>query len=298
MRAIIGPVLQSDEQELAAAGFAAKSGWLTSSTYGGGSWFAHATLQSGLWITNQARYRQLTASDRTTLTSAFHDAGWQTAGIEPGNTVDWPEAKFYGYDTVLDSRNMGYRGPKFGWSSMPDQYTLAAFQNEVYAKRTGPLMAEITLTSSHEPWTTIPQTVDWNAIGDGSIYKPMVKGAPSRVSLWDSPVRTQAQYAKSIAYSVDNLITWAQKYGGPDLVMIMFGDHQPMSIVSGSNAVHDIPVTIIAHDKAALDRIDGWNWADGLQPAANTPVWRMDQFRNKFFDAYGKQNAVALPAPR
>jgi hypothetical protein len=297
MKAIVDPVLRSDEQKLASAGFAARTGWLTSSTYGGGSWFAHATFQSGLWITNQQRYRQLAASDRITLTNTFHKAGWQTVGMEPGNTVAWPEASYYGYDSVYDSRNLGYKGPKFGWSSMPDQYTLSAFQNNVYAKRTGPLMAEITLTSSHEPWTPIPRTVDWNAIGDGSIYKPMAKGAESRTSLWGSAARTQTQYAKSIGYSVDNLITWAQKYGGKNLVLIMFGDHQPMSIVSGNGASHDVPVTVIAHDKSVLERIADWHWADGLRPTASTPVWRMDQFRDKFFAAYGKQNAIALSAP-
>jgi hypothetical protein len=297
MRAIVDPVLQSDEQKLASAGFAAKTGWLTSSTYGGGSWFAHATFQSGLWITNQQRYRQLAASDRLTLTGTFHKAGWHTVGVEPGNTVAWPEASFYGYDQVYDSRNLGYQGPRFGWSNMPDQYTLAAFQNNVYAKRTGPLMAEITLTSSHEPWTPIPQTVDWNSIGDGSIYQPMVKGAEGRTSLWGSSARTQTQYAKSIGYSVDNLITWAQKYGDKNLVLIMFGDHQPMSIVSGAGAVHDVPVTIIAHDRSVLERVADWGWADGLRPTASTPVWRMDEFRDKFFQAYGKQNSIALSAP-
>ena len=297
MKAIVEPVLKSDERKLAAAGFAAKTGYLTSSTYGGGSWFAHATFQSGLWITSQQRYGQLTASDRITLTGAFHRAGWQTVGMEPGNTVAWPEASFYGYDSVYDSRNMGYKGPRFGWSRMPDQYTLSVFQKEVYAKKTGPLMAELTLTSSHEPWTPIPQTVDWDQVGDGSIYGPMVKGAEPRTSLWSSPARTQTQYAKSIGYSVDNLISWAQKYGDKNLVLIMFGDHQPMSIVSGAGASHDIPVTIIAHDKTVLDRIADWNWADGLRPTATTPVWRMDQFRDKFFQAYGKQNSIALSAP-
>jgi len=298
MKAIVEPVLKSDEQKLTAAGFAAKTGWLTSSTYGGGSWFAHGTFQSGLWITNQQRYRQLTGSDRVTLTSTFHKAGWQTVGMEPGNTVAWPEASFYGYDSVYDSRNLGYKGPRFGWSSMPDQYTLSAFQKNVYAKKTRPLFAEITMTSSHEPWTPIPQTVDWDSIGDGSIYGPMVKGAEKRSSLWGSPARTQTQYAKTISYSVDSLISWAQKYGDKNLVLIMFGDHQPMSIVSGSGASHDIPVTVIAHDKSVLERIADWNWADGLRPTASTPVWRMDQFRDKFFQAYGKQKALALSAPR
>ncbi len=111
MSAIVDPALNAGTEKLTAAGYSARTGWLTSSTFGGGSWLAHASFQSGLWITTQQRYRQLTASDRITLTSAFHDAGWQTVGVEPGNTVAWPEASFYGYDNVYDSRNLGYQGP-------------------------------------------------------------------------------------------------------------------------------------------------------------------------------------------
>jgi hypothetical protein len=298
MNAVVSPALAADEKKLAAAGFAARSGWLTSSTYGGGSWLAHASFQSGLWINSQQRYRQLTAGDRITLTSAFHDAGWETVGMEPGNTVAWPEASFYGYDEVYDSRNMGYNGPRFGWSRMPDQYTLASFQKNAYSKRTKPLMAEITMTSSHEPWTNIPDMVDWDQIGDGSVFKPMAAKTLSRNTLWNDAAKTQNQYAKSIVYSVDTLVSWAAKYGDKNLVLIMFGDHQPMSVVSGNNASHDIPVTIIAHDRTVLDRLDDWHWADGLKPAASTPVWRMDEFRDKFFTAYRAEGGMAMPAHR
>jgi hypothetical protein len=289
MSAIIDPVLTDGTRTLAAKGYYAKSGWLTSSTYGGGSWLAHGSFQSGLWIDSQQRYRQLTASNRLTITSAFHNAGWQTYGLEPGNTTAWPEAKFYGYDNVYDSRNLGYAGPRFGWSRMPDQYTLDQFQKNVYGRAHQPLMAEITMTSSHEPWTPIPSMVDWDQIGDGKIYDPMIAGATDRRALWKSSTNTQAQYAKSIAYSVQTLISWVEKYGDDNLVLVFFGDHQPFSIVSGNNANHDVPITVVAHDKAVLDKIADWNWTDGLQPAANAPEWRMSDFRDKFFTAYGTE---------
>jgi hypothetical protein len=296
MSAIVTPALQADQAKLAAAGFTAKSGFLTSSTYGGGSWLAHASFQSGLWINSQPRYRQLAAGDRTTLTSTFHDAGWNTVGMEPGNTVAWPEKDFYKYDTVYDSRNLGYTGPRFGWSRMPDQYVLSQFQKNVYAQRTGPLMAEMTFTSSHEPWTPLPQTVDWDRIGDGSIYGPMAAQGVPRGSLWKDAKATQTEYAKSIAYSVDSFISWATRYGDKNLVLVMFGDHQPISLVSGNGASHDVPVTVIAHDPSVLERIAGWNFQDGLKPGPDAPVWRMDQFRDRFFTAFGKQNTVALGA--
>ena len=289
MSQVVDPALAAGAKELAAAGFAAKTGFLTSSTYGGGSWLAHGTFQSGLWIDNQSRYRQLISGERLTLTNAFHKAGWNTVGVEPGNTRAWPEARFYGYDRVFDNRNLGYEGPRFGWSNMPDQYTLKAFQDNVYAKKQGPLMAELTLTSSHEPWTPVPQLVDWNAIGDGSIYGPMALQGEKRSVLWKDPAKTQTEYAKSIAYSVESLTSWVQNYADDNLVMVMFGDHQAMPLVSGEGSSHDVPVTIIAKDPKVLDKIASWGWQDGLKPNAQTPVWRMDQFRDKFFTAFGKQ---------
>ena len=288
MAAVLDPALRAGEQKLAAAGYHAKSGMLTSSTFGGGSWLAHATFQSGLWINSQQRYRHLTASDRLTITGAFQQAGWRTVGVEPGNTVHWPEGEFYGYDTVYDSRNMGYQGPRFGWSRMPDQYTVAMFQRTEYATKRKPLMAEVTLTSSHQPWTPTPSTVDWDAVGDGSVFAPMAKRGEPRNTLWKDQAKTRHEYARSIVYSVDTLVSWAQKYGDENLVLVIFGDHQPIPLVSGENASHDVPITIVAHDRAVLDRIAGWGWQDGLKPGPDAPLWRMDEFRDRFFTAFGR----------
>jgi hypothetical protein len=290
MDKLIEPALTVGAQQLTTAGFSAKSGWLTSSTYGGGSWLAHASFQSGLWINNQGRYRQLTASSRLTLTNVFRQGGWHTVGVEPGNHRAWPEAKFYGYDEVYDARNLGYEGPQFGWSSMPDQYTLSSFQKNVYGKAHAPLMAEITLTSSHSPWTVIPNMVDWNSIGNGSIFDPMAKQVADRTSLWQSSGQVRTQYAKSIAYTMNAVTSWASTYGDNNLVMIFFGDHQPVSTVSGVDASHDIPITIVAKDKTVLDRISSWGWADGIKPAPSTPVWKMNEFRDKFLTAFGTQS--------
>ena len=291
MSALVDPVLSAGTRDLAAKGYHAKSGFLTSSTYGGGSWLAHGSFQSGLWIDSPQRYRQLISSNRLTLSKAFHEAGWQTHGLEPGNTTAWPEGKFYGYDSVYDSRNLGYQGPPFGWSRMPDQYTLAQFQKDVYGKPHGPLMAEITMTSSHNPWTPLPKFVDWNTIGDGTIYGPMAREGESRTQLWQSQQATQLAYAQSIAYAVQSLISWAEKYGDKNLVLVFFGDHQPNSMVSGNNASHDVPVTIVAHDPAVLERITDWGWQDGLKPNPQAPVWPMDAFRDKFFAAFGGEPA-------
>src|SRR5262249_7525649 len=143
-------------------------------TFGGGSWLAHGTLLSGLWTDNQKRFNELEASNRFLLTGAFQRAGWRTVGIMPGVTSPWPTAGFYHYDQIYDAAHLGYHGPNFSSATMPDQYTLSAFERDERAKpNRPPLMAVIPLVSSHAPWFPLPRPVDWSAVGDGSIFNSM-----------------------------------------------------------------------------------------------------------------------------
>jgi hypothetical protein len=286
----VGAVLDDGTRRLGAKGFTSRSAFLTSSTAGGYSWLAHSTFHSGLWIDNQQRYRTLVASNRLTLTGAFRRAGWQTVAIEPNNTYAWPEGDFYGYQRVHDSRNLGYRGPAFSWSAMPDQYTLSAFQREEYSKPgRGPLTAEVTLTSSHTPWAPVPRLIDWRDVGDGSVYNAMVKEGASPDEVWKDPARVRTEYRRSIEYSVGSLISWAETYGNDNLVLVFLCDHQPAPIVTGQGASHDVPIAVVTRDRAVLDRIAGWGWQDGLKPGPQAPVWRMDSFRDRFLGTFGPQ---------
>ncbi|MDI6100832.1 sulfatase [Actinoplanes sp. NEAU-A12] len=281
-------VLSDGDAQLKAAGFAARSGWLTSPTFGGNSWLAHSTLLSGLWINNQSRYRNLTASDRLTLTSAFRKASWDTVSVMPGATRAWPEGDFYGYNRVWDSRNLDYQGPKFSWAPMPDQYTLKKFNDLEYAKPgRAPLMVEMPLVSSHTPWAPIPAFIDWDQVGDGSAYHTLPTDGGQKADIWTTPERVRREYGRSIRYTLTTLISWIEKYGDDNLVLVFLGDHQPSSVVTGDNASRDVPITIVAKDPAVLDRIADWQWTEGLKPATDAPVWPMNAFRDRFLTAYG-----------
>jgi len=285
----VDAVLDSGTSRLRSAGFCSRSAFLTSPTFGGISWLAHSTLQSGLWIDNQLRYDRLMASDRSTLSVAFQRAGWRTVSDIPANERNWPEGtSFYHYEQRYDGTNTGYAGPKFGYATMPDQYTLAALQRrELAPADRRPVMAEIDLVSSHTPWTPLPRMVDWNAVGDGSVFDPMPAEGPSAGQVWPNPARVRTAYGASIEYSLNALVSFVQTYGDDNLVLIVLGDHQPATIVSGSNAGRDVPISIIARDPAVLDRISGWGWQDGLRPRPDAPVWPMDAFRDRFLTAYG-----------
>lgn len=179
--ASVASTLDAGTSRLGKAGFSSRSAFLTSPTFGGISWLAHSTLQSGLWVDSQRRYDDLMATDRATLSATFKRAGWRTVGDVPSNRQDWPDGtSFYRYDTVYDARNVGYAGPGFSYASMPDQYVLSAFQRlELVKPGHRPVMAEIDLVSSHTPWTPLPHLLDWGDVGNGSVFSAMDGGPPA-----------------------------------------------------------------------------------------------------------------------
>ena len=285
----VDATLATGDRRLAAAGFTARSAFLTSPTFGAISWLAHSTLQSGLWADSQRRYDILVESRRLTLARAFGAAGWRTVSDVPANTYDWPQGRFYGFDRFYDSRNVGYHGPRFGYPTMPDQYTLDAFRRlELAPEGRRPVMAEIDLISSHAPWSRTPHMIAWDQVGDGSAFDGMPQQAPSKTDIWRSPDRVRTAYGESVEYSLDALTSFVQHFGDDDLVMVVLGDHQPATVVTGEGADHDVPVTVLAHDPAVLDQISSWGWQDGLNPSPDAPVWRMDAFRDRFLAAFGR----------
>ncbi|MDK1343997.1 sulfatase-like hydrolase/transferase [Streptomyces sp. 378] len=281
--------LDTSTRVLEKAGFAARSGWLTSATYGGSSWLGHSTTMSGLWIDNQRRYRTVTAGDHLTLTKAFQKTGaWDTVGVMPGVQKGWPEEKWYGLDQLYDAFDLGYQGPKFSWSTMPDQYALEAFQRQVHGrKRDKPLMSFVILTSSHQPWAPLPKMVDWDELGDGSVFDAIEEAGNQASDVITDTTRSREEYGRSIQYSLTSLTQWLQRYGTDDTVLVFLGDHQPIARVSGNGAGRDVPVSIVAKDPKVLDKVADWNWTQGLKPDRDAPVWRMDSFRDRFLKAFG-----------
>ena len=272
-----------------------RSAYLTSPTFGGSSWLAHATLQSGLSVGDQGRYDRLLSSDRTTLSSAFARAGWRTVAVLPSTRGRWPEGRaFYGFDEVYGRSSLGYAGPKFGFSAMPDQYALSAFaRRELAGPDRAPVMAEIELTSSHGPWAPLPTTVDPAALGDGSVFHGIRADAVTASELWSDRADVPAAYRTSIVYSLTSVLSFVESHGDDDLVLVLLGDHQPSTIVSGFGGSRDVPVTVVAHDPEVVEQVSGWGWQDGLRPDERAPVWPMDAFRDRFLAAY---STAASPA--
>jgi hypothetical protein len=288
----VDAALKQGDKRLQSAGFSSRSGFLNSATYGGISWLAHSSLQSGLWVDSQLRYNQLIAAKRFTLAEAFKQAGWRTVDDVPSNDRAWPQGeKYYHYDKIYNRYQVGYHGPTFTYASMPDQYIFSALQRlEISKTHRKPLFAEVDTVSSHMPWNRIPHPIGWKQVGNGSIYNktPMIHETGA---FWSNPTRVKAAYGTSIVYSMNTLTSFVQHYGDKNLVLIVLGDHQPLPIVSGRNSNHVVPISIIAHDPKVLEQIGSWGWKPGLQPKPTAPVWPMSAFRNRFLTAFDSKAA-------
>lgn len=284
----VNEVLATGTEQLREAGFSARSAYLTSPIVGAGSWMSHATLQSGLWVDNQQRYDLLTQEERLTLTGAFARAGWRTASVAPAIQDGWPEGRsFYGFDTLLDARSLDYQGPKVGWGGIPDQYTLSRLWKEELAREDrDPVMAQIDLVSSHHPWSQPPPLLAWNRVGDGSAFNCMPRcGRDAAGGEESEDVRDQ--YARTIEYSLRTVTSFVANHPDPGLVVILVGDHQPWSQVTGESPSRDVPITILAHDPEVTRQMSGWGWDAGMRPGPDAPVWRMDAFRDRFLSTFG-----------
>ncbi len=185
----VAKALEDGEAQLDRNGYSAQSAFLTSPTFGGVSWLAHSTLQSGVWVDSQTEVRP---ADRPRTGSPSPAPSTTPAGARSPScrrTIEpWPEGtSFYGFDAVLDARSMGYRGPAFGYARMPDQYTWQVLHERELSEGREPVMAEIDLVSSHTPWTPLPALVPWAQVGDGAVFASQPAESESPVRGVDRP---------------------------------------------------------------------------------------------------------------
>ncbi|MBF9036217.1 sulfatase [Rhodobacterales bacterium HKCCE2091] len=276
-----GETVQQGEIALARTGLAARSGWLTSPVIGGRSWLAHGTLASGLELGDQRRYGAMLTSPRRTLFDIANDAGYHTLAVAPAIVLPWPEGPQFGFREILDADDLGYAGLPFNWVTMPDQYTLAAFER--LAPRDAPLLAEIALISSHAPWTPVAEMVPWDDVGDGSIFDEMATAGPTPREVWSDRDSIRDHYGRSLDYSLQAVLSWAALSRESAPLIVVLGDHQAAATISQDGGM-DVPVHLIGPPEV-LAFFDGWNWSEGLTPAGELPVWPMSAFRDRFLAA-------------
>lgn len=279
--------LERGQEDLASRGLSMASGFLASPTRGGQSWLAHATLANGLWVNDQTRYGAALASNRKTLFHFAADAGFHTAAVMPQITLDWPESAVMGFETILAAADLGYEGLSFNWVTMPDQFTFAAMDRLLRTERADdrPFFIQVATGSSHAPWVPVPELVEWDSIGDGSIFDPMaLAGEPPDV-VWRDRDRVRAQYRLAIDYALQVVLSYAALHAENPPLMIVVGDHQAAGFIALDER-SDVPIHVIGPDDLVDRAATNWGLTQGLIPPRDAPLVRMDQMRDLILQSF------------
>ena len=150
-------------KRVAGAGWHVASAYVISPTFGGASWLSHATFLTGTSVSSPELYEAFISSGRETLVDRFRAGGYRTVALVPGIKQHWPQGSAMRFDRVYDAAALDYRGPKFGWWTIPDQYSLEMmYRHEIAGGSRRPLFLFFPTITSHMPFVpTPPYQPDW-----------------------------------------------------------------------------------------------------------------------------------------
>ena len=97
-------------------------------------------VSSGSPFESQVGYCRAVAVDDRIFVSGTVAMWPDGTSKRPANTRAWPEGRIYGYDRIYDSRDMGYRGPTYAMSSIPDRthFQVASIENFLFVHSSRP----------------------------------------------------------------------------------------------------------------------------------------------------------------
>lgn len=259
-RKALTPAYERLDLALAEGGWSARSGFLRSPTFGGRSWLADATLLTGIRIRNQEQYDQVAEAGEPNLTHQLGDRGYFRILAAPGTLQAGPAwKKTFAFDRYFFDGDFGYRGPAIGGlGRLSDQFLLRHLGEQARAAP-GPVFAFGLLVSSHTPFERLPAYVDdWETLGDGSLYR-----SPGGIL----PLAGRAEgYLASIEYVFRCLGGFLARYPGPDDVVVIVGDHQPLIPVSETEATFSVPIHVLARNPDRLAGLAELDLDPGLVP--------------------------------
>ncbi len=273
LRSRLAPARERLAADSAAGGFAFLSAPIQSPTFGGGSWRAHASLLSGVWVDSEARYRSLVNSDRASLARRFAAAGYRTVAYEPGITGSWPEGEWYGFERTYDRPAIDYRGPRIGWWEVPDQYTLHALHRQELEPAERPVFAKVSLITSHIPYWPIPPYVfPWERFDEGTAYGGSLRSVAH--DDYRDLEELADRYAASLAYEFRILGGFLREFVRRRTLVMVVGDHQPPRLSLHDSDTWATPIHLFSRDPALLRPFRSLGFERTLTPSAGTS-WRM-----------------------
>ncbi len=267
MHAQLKPSRDALAAQIAASGMQVVSAYAASTTFGGGSELAQLALISGINTSDPIVHDLLLTTQRPTLLTLFHDRGYETLGVYPALTWDWPEKSFYRFDKFLDARDLGYTGPKLGYWSLPDQFALARLsQLHPITAQSPKRFTFFPSITSHMPFHPVPPYLaDWAKIlTDKPFSEAQMAAVNAQKEDW---LNMRPGYTGMMDYNYQWLAGYLAQARAREAIFIVLGDHQPAANVTGEGATWDVPIHIISTDTELLQRFVARGFKPGLEPS-------------------------------
>lgn len=253
-------------RQLQASGHHVASAYVKAATFAGASELSHLSLLSGMDLSDPLRHDLLLTTERPTLTALFRREGYESFGLYPALSWDWPERRVYGFDRFLDGRDLDWRGPPLGYWKIPDQYALAKF--EALHPRAGdapPRFLFFPTITTHLPFGPVPPyQPDWARLLGADPYGQ--EESQRLLASFVDWIDMLPNYVAMFEWTYQWLGGWLARGEPRESVMLWVGDHQPAASVSGAGAPWTVPVHIVTRDLQLLERFVALGFTPGLTP--------------------------------
>jgi hypothetical protein len=290
------PRYEQMAKNLESEGFNVASDFITSPTYGGFSWFAHATLNSGVKVISHLHSQLLDEQRPRGFADYFRDAGYEPILVAPGTTRPWPGMDdYYGFRKHYYSWEFGYRGPRYGWPTMADQFVLDHIQRTEIEQATQPLFIQYALVSSHAPFSDQPRYVeDWNKLGDGS---SLHRSGRNRFNVtWGLSGDVAKAYISAVTYEMQVMEGYLKDFVHDDTLVIFVGDHQPHQLVTGpANLTWSVPIHVASRNPQIIAPFLRRGYIPGMVPNQPLPHVGMERFMEEFLADFSTKPLAVDP---
>jgi hypothetical protein len=280
----VEPRYRELESRLKEAGYFFSSSQIQSSTFGGGSWRAHATFLSGVDVGSEHRYDALLRSRRKTLVQVLKKNGYRAVAAEPGIKWYWPDGRFYGFDRVYDFDALDYQGPPMGWWKIPDQFTLYRLYQAEISRAEKPLFIKASLIMTHIPYFPVPPYVpDWSRFDDGTAYQAGLKSVAH--DAYRDLMELSTWYVAAVGYELDVLQGFLLSFVPENSLVIILGDHQPPKLATHASDSWAVPMHVLSKREDLVRAFDALGFEEGLLPLRPSP-FHMADFFGRFLENY------------
>lgn len=265
-------VFEAYKEKLIESNFHISSHFSTAPIYSGGSWLSYCSFMYGTKIENTCLYETMFEASGNfsvyeSLFHILHRNGYQNVLSSPMGGVDdkdinWDSIeRCFQSDHIVNWEKLNFQGntlPFFGLKKRycaPDQYVINHAYEEAKNKTDGPFSVFYCTMNSHIPWISpLHVEEEWKTLNQRE-HKVAITT--------DNLSSNHDKYIASIKYQLECVLDFAIRTKDDNLVLVVFGDHQP-PLISIPRMGLETPIHIISKHKGFVEYFHQHGFKKGI----------------------------------